>query len=72
MTNNMNCFSSMISKLKLGEIIRIASQEATDIAKAEKLFNILGVPLSGRTIRSKSSLLCGLSTTIPNETTKAA
>ncbi|HOT13625.1 MAG TPA: DNA adenine methylase [Bacteroidales bacterium] len=28
----------------------------------------LGVPLSGRAIRSKSSLRCGLSTTIPNAT----
>lgn len=30
-----------ISKLKLGEIIRIASQEATDIAKAEKFLNLI-------------------------------
>jgi len=34
-TNDMNYFSSMVSKMKLGEIIRIASQENTDIAKAE-------------------------------------
>jgi hypothetical protein len=40
-TNDMNYFSSMISKLKLGEIIRIASQEATDIAKAEKFLNLI-------------------------------
>jgi hypothetical protein len=71
-TNDMNYFSLMISKLKLGNIIRIASQETTDIAKAEKLFNILGVSLSGRAIRSKSSLHCGLSTTIPNAKRKAA
>jgi hypothetical protein len=32
----MNYFSSMISKLKLGKIIEIASHEKTDIAKAEK------------------------------------
>ncbi len=40
-TNDMNYFSSMISKLKLGEIIRIASQEATDIAKAEKFLTLI-------------------------------
>jgi hypothetical protein len=40
-TNDMNYFSSMISKLKLGEIIRIASQESTDIAKAEKFLNLI-------------------------------
>ncbi|NLH60129.1 MAG: hypothetical protein GX452_01835 [Ignavibacteriales bacterium] len=39
--NDMNYFSSMISKLKLGEIIRIASQEATDIAKAEKFLTLI-------------------------------
>ena len=37
----MNYFSSMISKLKLGEIIRIASQKATDIAKAEKFLTLI-------------------------------
>jgi hypothetical protein len=37
----MNYFSSMISKLKLGEIIRIASQENTDIAKAEKFLTLI-------------------------------
>ncbi len=40
-TNDMNYFSSMISKLKLGEIIRIASQETTDIRKAEKFLNLI-------------------------------
>ena len=40
-TNDMNYFSSMISKLKLGEIIRIASQETTDIAKAEKFLTLI-------------------------------
>lgn len=39
--NDMNYFSSMISKLKLGEIIRIASQETTDVAKAEKFLNLI-------------------------------
>lgn len=39
--NDMNYFSSMISNLKLGEIIRISSQEATDIAKAEKFLNLI-------------------------------
>jgi hypothetical protein len=41
LTNDMNYFSSMISKLKLGEIIRIASQENTDIAKAEKFLTLI-------------------------------
>lgn len=40
-TNDMNYFSSMISKLKLGEIIRIANLEVTDIAKAEKFLNLI-------------------------------
>lgn len=39
--SDMNYFSSMISKLKLGEIIRIASQEKTDIAKAEKFLSLI-------------------------------
>ena len=39
--NDMNYFSSMISKLKLGEIIRIAGQETTDIAKAEKFLTLI-------------------------------
>jgi len=41
LTNDMNYFSSMISKSKLGEIIRIASQETTDIAKAEKFLTLI-------------------------------
>ncbi len=39
--NDMNYFSSMISKMKLGEIIRIANQETTDIAKAEKFLTLI-------------------------------
>lgn len=39
--NDLNYFSSMISKMKLGEIIRIASQETTDIAKAEKFLSLI-------------------------------
>jgi hypothetical protein len=41
LNNDMNYFSSMISKSKLGEIIRIASQENTDIAKAEKFLTLI-------------------------------
>lgn len=41
LTNDMNYFSSMISKSKLGEIIRIASKENTDIAKAEKFLTLI-------------------------------
>jgi len=41
LTNDMNYFSSMISKMKLGEIIRIASQENSDIAKAEKFLTLI-------------------------------
>jgi len=40
-TNDMNYFSSMISKSKLGEIIRIANIEITDIAKAEKFLTLI-------------------------------
>jgi len=40
-TKDMNYFSSMISKLKLGEIIRIASLENTDVAKAEKFLTLI-------------------------------
>lgn len=40
-TTNMNYFSSMVSKVKLGEIIRIASTENTDIAKAEKFLTLI-------------------------------
>lgn len=39
--SDMNFFSSMISKTKLGEIIRIASKEATDIAKAETFLKLI-------------------------------
>jgi hypothetical protein len=39
--NDMNYFSSMISKTDLGKIISIASKEATDIAKAEKFLTLI-------------------------------
>ena len=39
--NDMNYFSSMISKNDLGKIISIASKEATDIAKAEKFLILI-------------------------------
>jgi len=39
--NDMNYFSSMIPKLELGQIIRISSQEKTDIAIAEKFLDLL-------------------------------
>lgn len=39
--NDMNYFSSMISKVKLGEFIRIASLEANDIAKAERFLILI-------------------------------
>ena len=39
--SDMNYFSSMIPKLKLGEIIKIASQETTNIAKAEKFLTLI-------------------------------
>jgi len=39
--NDMNYFSSMIPKLELGQIIRISSQEKTDIARAEKFLDLL-------------------------------
>jgi hypothetical protein len=38
---DLNYFSSMTSKAKLGEFIRIASQEPTDIAKAEKFLTLI-------------------------------
>ena len=38
---DLNYFSSMNSKAKLGEFIRIASQEPTDIAKAEKFLALI-------------------------------
>lgn len=37
----LNYFSSMISKPKLGEIIRLASQESTDEDKAEKFLQLI-------------------------------
>ncbi len=39
--NDMNYFSSMISKNNLGKIISIASKETTDIAKAEKFLTLI-------------------------------
>jgi len=41
LSKDMNYFSSMLSKEKLGEIIRIASKETTDITKAEKFLSLL-------------------------------
>ncbi|MCK4408374.1 MAG: hypothetical protein KAV44_11905 [Bacteroidales bacterium] len=41
LSQEMNYFSSMISKPKLGEIIRIANQEITDVAKAEKFLQMI-------------------------------
>ena len=40
-TNDMNYFSSMLSKQKLGELITIAGKEETDIAKAEKFLTLI-------------------------------
>ncbi len=39
--SDMNYFSSMIPKTNLGEIISIASNETTNIAKAEKFLNLI-------------------------------
>lgn len=39
--SDMNYFSSMISKLKLGQIISIANNEVTDIKKAEKFLELI-------------------------------
>jgi hypothetical protein len=39
--SEMTYFSSMISKQKLGEIIRIASRERTDIARAEEFLKLI-------------------------------
>lgn len=39
--NDMNYFSSMISKTDLGKLIRIASEESSDISKAEKFLNLI-------------------------------
>ncbi|MDR3182751.1 MAG: hypothetical protein LBT89_07515 [Planctomycetaceae bacterium] len=41
LANDMNYFSSMVTKRKLGEIIRIASSEPTDTAKAEKFLSLI-------------------------------
>ncbi len=40
-STEMNYFSSMISKAKLGEIIRIANQEETETGKAEKFLTLI-------------------------------
>lgn len=39
--NELNYFSSMITKMKLGEIIRVSNQELSDIAKAEKFLSLI-------------------------------
>jgi hypothetical protein len=39
--NDMNYFSSMISKVKLGEIIQLSNKESDDIAKAEKFLTLI-------------------------------
>jgi hypothetical protein len=39
--NDMNYFSSMISKSDLGKIIKISSQESNDIARAEKFLTLI-------------------------------
>jgi hypothetical protein len=41
LSNDMNYFSSMISKNNLGKIIKVASQESTDIARAEKFLSLI-------------------------------
>jgi hypothetical protein len=41
LNNELNYFSSMISKSKLGECIRISSQENSDEAKAEKFLSLI-------------------------------
>jgi hypothetical protein len=41
LNQEMNYFSSMISKPKLGEFIRIANQENSDEAKAEKFLQLI-------------------------------
>lgn len=40
-TNDMHYFSSMLSKQKLGKLIRLAYNETTDIAKAEKFLTLI-------------------------------
>ena len=39
--NDMNFFSGMISKTKLGEIIELASKEKDDVSKAEKFLTLI-------------------------------
>ncbi|MEZ5026710.1 MAG: hypothetical protein R2739_09035 [Chitinophagales bacterium] len=39
--NDLNYFSTMLSKKKLGQLITIASKEENDIAKAEKFLNLI-------------------------------
>jgi hypothetical protein len=41
LTSNMNFFSSMLPKEKLGRLITIAAKEATTQAKAEKFLQLL-------------------------------
>jgi hypothetical protein len=38
---DMNYFSSMNSKMELGRMIKIASEESTDISRAEKFLNLI-------------------------------
>jgi hypothetical protein len=40
-SNQMDYFSSMVSKVKLGEIITIANLEKSDVAKAEKFLTLI-------------------------------
>jgi hypothetical protein len=39
--NDINFFSSMISKVRLGEIVRIANQENNDVARAERFLTLI-------------------------------
>ena len=41
LSNEMDYFSSMISKQKLGELIKIASKESSDVLRAEKFLELL-------------------------------
>jgi hypothetical protein len=41
LSNNLNFFSSMISKQKLGEIVYLAAQEASPIIRAEKFLSLI-------------------------------
>lgn len=41
LNQEMNYFSTMVSKPKLGELIRIANQEKSDISKAEKFLEMM-------------------------------